>query len=231
MYEQVEAVRLYEVVVERLQRLVIGGQLKEGDRLPSESDLAREFGVSRTAIREAITSLVEQGVVVVRPGSGTYVDRTDQRPLQRTLSWLARIHGLEGDRYLVELRQLLEPGVSALAAERATEEQVSEMRRALDAADLVRNRGEEFVEADLRFHRLIGESSQNPLVGALLDSIGDLLRTQRLNYFSVPGAPERAQKHHRKILRMVELHLPAEAQHAMDDHLRQVIRDVERVQP
>jgi GntR family transcriptional repressor for pyruvate dehydrogenase complex len=82
VYEHVEAVRLYEVVVERLQKLVIDGQLKEGDRLPSESDLARQFGVSRTAIREAIKSLVEQGVVVVRPGSGTYVDRTDQRPLQ-----------------------------------------------------------------------------------------------------------------------------------------------------
>lgn len=233
MYEPIEPVRLSEVVVERLQQLVIGGQLKEGDRLPSEADLARQFGVSRTAIREAIRSLVEQGVVVVRQGSGTYVDRPDQRPLQRTLSWLARTQGAEGDKYLVELRQLLEPGVCALAAVRATEEDVAkmkeaaaEMKRAIKAADST----EIIVDADLRFHQLIGEASQNPLVGALLDSIADLLRMQRLHYSSVPGAPERAQRYHDEIAKIVALHKPDEAYHAMQAHLRQVMHDVEGAQ-
>ncbi len=230
MYEQIEPIRLYEIVVERLQELVIGGQLKVGDRLPSELDLARQFGVSRTAIREAIGSLVEQGIVVVRPGSGTYVSRADGRPLQRTLSWLARVQGEAGDSYLAELRQLLEPGVCALAAERATEEQISEMRSALDAAHRARSQPEEFINADLRFHRLLAEASQNPLVGALLDSIGDLLRNQRIRYFVASGGTENTERNHRKILDLVAQRRPADAYRAMQDHLRQVIRDAERTQ-
>ena len=231
MYEQIEPIRLYEVVVERLQDLVVDGQLNPGDRLPSELDLAKKFGVSRTAIREAIGALVEQGIVVVRPGSGTYVNRTDGRPLQRTLSWLARIQGPAGDSYLAELRQLLEPGVCALAAERATDEQISQMASALKAAIHSKNHAEEFIEADLRFHRLLAEASQNPLVGALLDSIGDLLRTQRIRYFIASGGTDNTENHHRNILNLVSQRRPEEAYHAMEAHLRQVIRDAEREKP
>ncbi|MGA3214878.1 MAG: FadR/GntR family transcriptional regulator [Acidimicrobiales bacterium] len=230
MYEQIEPIRLYEIVVERLQDLVIDGQLKVGDRLPSELDLARNFGVSRTAIREAIGSLVEQGIVVVRPGSGTYVSRADGRPLQRTLSWLARVQGEAGDSYLAELRQLLEPGVCALAAERATEEQISEMNLALDAAHRTRTQPEEFIDADLRFHRLLAEASHNPLVGALLDSIGDLLRNQRIRYYVASGGTKNTERNHRKILDLVAQRRPADAYQAMQDHLRQVIHDAERTQ-
>ena len=84
------------------------------------------------------------------------------------------------------------------------------------------------MEADLSFHRLIGEASQNPLVGALLDSVGDLLHAQRTRYVSVPGAASRAQRHHRKILEVLELRDADAAFEAMADHLRQVVRDVQR---
>jgi GntR family transcriptional regulator, transcriptional repressor for pyruvate dehydrogenase complex len=231
VYDQIEPIRLYEIVVERLQELVISGQLKVGDRLPSELDLARQFGVSRTAIREAIGSLVEQGIVVVRPGSGTYVSRADGRPLQRTLSWLARVQGEAGDDYLAELRHLLEPGVCALAAERATEEQISEMNSALEDAHRARTQPEEFIDADLRFHRLLAEASHNPLVGALLDSIGDLLRNQRIRYYiASSGNSKNTERNHRKILDLVVQRRPAEAYRAMQDHLQQVIHDAERTQ-
>ena len=226
--DPVQTMRLYEVVVTRLQKEVIEGRLKHGDRLPSEHELAQHFGVSRTAIREAIKALVEQGVVAVRPGSGTYVARTDQRPLQRTLSWMTRVWGADGDRYLLELRQLLEPGVCALAARRATREQIDEMKSIFSSAESWKSDPEKFVEADLSFHRLMGEASQNPLVGALLDSVGDLLHAQRARYVSVPGAASRAQRHHRKILEVLELRDPDAAFQAMADHLRQVVRDVQR---
>ena len=231
MYEQIEPIRLYEVVVERLKDLVVEGQLKPGDRLPSELDLAKKFGVSRTAIREAIGALVEQGIVVVRPGSGTYVNQTDGRPLQRTLSWLARIQGSAGDSYLAELRRLLEPGVCALAAERATDEQISQMDAALQSAVHAKKHAEEFIEADLRFHRLLAEASQNPLVGALLDSIGDLLRTQRIRYFIASGSTENTERNHRNILNLVAQRRPEDAYRAMEEHLRQVVRDAERESP
>lgn len=231
MYEQIEPTRLYEVVVERMQDLVLEGHLKPGDRLPSELDLAKKFGVSRTVTREAIGALVEQGIVVVRPGSGTYVNCIDGRPLQRTLSWLARVQGPDGDSYLAELRQLLEPGVCALAAERATDEQLSQMDSTLNAAAHGKNHAEEFIEADLRFHRLLAEASQNPLVGALLDSIGDLLRTQRIRYFIASSGTENTEEHHRNILNLVSQRRPEEAYHAMQAHLRQVVRDVEREKP
>jgi GntR family transcriptional repressor for pyruvate dehydrogenase complex len=216
--------RLCDVVVDRLQQDIIEGRLTEGDKLQSEHELAARFGVSRTAIREALKILVEQGVVVVRPGRGTFVAQRDQRALQRSLSWLARVQGPGGDNYLVELRQLLEPGVCALAAERITEIELLEMKRALASADAAPT-PEEFVEADLQFHRHIAEASGNPLVCALLDSIRNLLRTQRIRYFSSASA-ERARAHHRIILAALERHQPADARQAMDEHLRQVQTDV-----
>jgi DNA-binding FadR family transcriptional regulator len=102
-------------------------------------------------------------------------------------------------------------------------EAVAEMKQAIEAAASA----EIIVDADLRFHQLIGEASQNPLVGVLLDSIADLLRMQRLHYCSVPGAPERAQRYHDEIAKIVALHRPDEAYHAMEAHLRQVMHDVE----
>ena len=227
MSEHLTPIRLYEQVVLRLRGEVIAGRLRDGDKLPSENELARHFGVSRTAIREAIKALVEQGAVVVRPGSGTYVARLGERPLRRSLEWLAEAQGSGGDAYLVELRQLLEPGVCALAAQRISEEQLLDLATCLQLADSGRSDPEAFIDADMRFHRTIAEASANPLVGSLLDSVGELLRSQRMKYFSVPSAPERAQRHHRVILEMLVNHDVDGARAAMDEHLQQVARDVE----
>jgi GntR family transcriptional regulator, transcriptional repressor for pyruvate dehydrogenase complex len=226
--EQLTKVRLYELVVKGLEREVIEGRLNAGDRLPSEYELAERFGVSRTAIREAVKALVEQGMVVVKPGSGTYVAGDNQRPLQRSLSWLARIQGQQGDGYLLELRQVLEPEVCALAAQRATPEQLEQMRLAIADSERARGEPEAFVDADLRFHRLIGEASQNPLINALLDSLGDLLREQRIRYISVSGAPQRALKHHRAIFVTMEQGDPEGALRAMKSHIQQIHRDVQK---
>ena len=145
-----------DLVTELSQRILLG-KIAPGEKLPSENQIVREHGVSRTVVREAISKLQASGLVVTHHGIGTFVlERGDQTGLRLKVETVSRV------RDIIELRIGLETQAVALAAVRRTEEQLAAMRQALDDyQDLLAN-DDSCVEADKRFHMLIAEATGNP---------------------------------------------------------------------
>jgi DNA-binding FadR family transcriptional regulator len=227
MYTPIQPSRLYEQIVEQIKAQIFNGQLRAGDRLPTERELSEQFGVSRTAVREAITALGQRGLVEVRPGRGTFVINGASQAVRDSLELLMTI-GQEGDDRinLVEVREILEPEIAALAAKRAKEPEIAEMQAAIAAMDTTLGDIDAFIEFDNRFHRALAKAAHNPIILTLIDSIVDLLQAQRLLIGSAGGGPEHGQSHHKQILAMIIHADPEAAREAMRAHLRQVREDI-----
>jgi len=225
MYRPVKTARLYEQIVQQMEESILKGQLKAGDQVPAERDLAQRFGVSRTAVREAIRALRDKGLVEAYTGRGTFVTYGTSQSVRQSLDLLVRIGHHEGAAHLAELRQILEPEIAALAATRIEEQLLVAMREAVATMDHSLRDPDAYVEGDLDFHLALAEAVGNPLVLSLLDSIVGLLREQRSRIFSVEGGPERGQFHHKRILQATERRDPDAAREAMRAHLLQVRED------
>lgn len=226
-YTPIQAERLYERIAQQVEQRLLTGDLKVGDRLPPERELAEQFGVSRTAVREAVKALRQKGLVEVQPGRGTFITNGTSRAVRHSLDLLMKIGGAHGSANLVEVREIIEPEIAALAAARATEEHVAAMREAVATMDTALQDPDTFIEADLDFHLALAEATQNALIPTLIDSIVDLLREQRARIFRVDGGPQRGQYHHKRILDTIVRRDPEAAREAMRAHLRQVREDSE----
>jgi len=225
VYKVVQTSRLYEQIVQQIEQSVLKGALKEGDQLPAERELAQQFGVSRTAVREAIKALHEKGLVVAFPGRGTFVTNGDSNSMRQSLDRILKSGQPDGAAHLVEFREILEPEIAALAAARADDQDLATMREAVSVMDNARRDADAFIEADLDFHLALAEAAANPFILSLIDSIVGLLREQRLRIFYVDGGPERGQIHHKRILDAMERCDSRAAREAMQAHLRQVRED------
>ena len=225
MYKVIQASRLYEQIVQQIEESILKGALKEGSQLPAERDLAQQFGVSRTAVRESIKALQEKGLVDAFPGRGTFVTNGTSNSMRRSLDRIIKSGDPDGWAYLAEVREILEPEIAALAAVRANDQDLATMREASSVMDNAELDPAAFIEADLDFHLALAEAAANPIVLSLIDSIVGLLREQRLRIFRVEGGPERGQHHHKHILEAIERHDPQGARAAMQAHLLQVRED------
>ena len=180
----IHAPQLYERIAARLADDVRSGALAPGERLPGERELARRLGVGRSSVREAIAALQVDGVVVTRPGSGTYV--ADAPPVARTSAPDV------SPSALLEARALLEPRIAALAAQRAGRGgRDAESERLLDAMEIDPTHPLPWNDADRLFHRRVAELTGNPVLAALAEQIAatmDQPLWQRLRDDSVADA-------------------------------------------
>jgi GntR family transcriptional repressor for pyruvate dehydrogenase complex len=222
MYKIVRTSRLYEQIVQQIEDSILKGALKPGDQLPAEHELSQQFGVSRTAIREAIKALHEKGLVEVYSGRGTFVTNGTSQAIRQSLDLMMKMGQSDASIQLAEIRQILEPEIAALAATRADEQDLATMREAIAVMEQSRQDPNAYIEADLDFHLALAEAAANPLILSLIDSIVGLLREQRMRIFHVAGGPERGQEHHKRILAAVEQRDPEKAREAMQAHLGQV---------
>ena len=225
VYKVVRTSRLYEQIVQQIEESVLNGSLKPGDQLPAERDLAQRLGVSRTAVREAVKTLREKGLVEAYSGRGTFVTDGTSQAARQSFDLMVKIGQQEGSPHLAELRLILEPGIAAMAAERAKDEDLTAMRDAVAVMERSQKDPEAYIEADLDFHLALAEAVANPLILSLIDSIVGLLREQRIKIFNVEGGPQRGQFHHKRILEAMERRDPEMARSAMRAHLEQVRQD------
>jgi GntR family transcriptional repressor for pyruvate dehydrogenase complex len=231
LYKVIQASRLYEQIVQQIEESILKGELSEGSQLPAERDLAKQFGVSRTAVREAIKALQEKGLVDAFPGRGTFVTNGTSNSMRRSLDRIIKSGEPDGWAHLVEVREILEPEIAALAAIRADAQDITTMREAIFVMDNAAWDSKAYIEADLDFHLALAEAAGNPIVLSLIDSIVGLLREQRLRIFQVAGGPERGQQHHRNILEAIKRHDAQGARVAMKAHLSQVREDSRKTSP
>jgi len=225
VYKTVQTSRLYEQIVQQIEDSILTGVLKAGDQLPAERELAQQFGVSRTAVREAVKALREKGLVEAYSGRGTFITNGTSQAIRQSLDRMIKIGQPNGFMQLVEVREMLEPEIAALAATRIEPQHLSSMREAIAVMDRERTDASAFIEADLDFHLALAEAALNPLILSLIDSIVGVLREQRTRIFEMPGGPERGQFHHKRILEAVEQRDPEKARAAMRAHLKQVRED------
>ena len=228
MYKAVRTSRLYEQIVQQIEDSILKGTLKPGDQLPAERELAQRFGVSRTAVREAVKALREKGLVEAYSGRGTFITNGTSQAIRQSIDWMTKVGQQDGLAHLAEMRAILEPEIAALAATRVEEQHIAAMRDAFKVMDRSRGDPVAFIEADLDFHLALAEAAGNPIVLSLIDSIVGLLREQRLRVYRVEGGPERGQHHHKRILEAIRRRDPQGARAAMQAHLTQVREDSRR---
>src|SRR6201998_393214 len=147
MYKIIRSSRLYEQIVQQVEESIHKGALKPGDQLPPERELAQQFGVSRTAVREAVKTLREKGLVEAYSGRGTFVTNGTSQAMRQSLDFMMRIGQQDGLAHLAEVRETLEPEMAALAATRIQEQHLATMREAVSIMDQALRDPDAYIEA------------------------------------------------------------------------------------
>lgn len=187
-------VSLHARVLNEIGQSIVRGDLLPGDQLPNADDWSAAYGVSRTVLREAIKVLIGKGMVESRPRIGTRVrPRKDWNFLDPdVLLWrYGSRTTAEEARSLFELRRAIEPAAGALAAKRATEAQIAELRRLLVEMERAGDDGERFAIPDLAFHQAILRMSGNELIG----SLAALIETALVISFRLSDDNPQGQRH------------------------------------
>jgi DNA-binding FadR family transcriptional regulator len=210
--------RLYRQIADQIAALIEKGEYASGRRLPPERDLAKQLGVSRPSVREALIALEVEGYVEVRVGSGVYVLGP------RTAA--ARLETLPADSgpfELIKARWLIEAECAALAAKDATRAQVRAIEEALDQMEADRDKGTMPLAADRLFHLRIAEASGNSALALVVKTLWDqrtgplFLRLE--HHFDTPDLWGVAIREHREIVAAIARHDPGAARAAMRSHM------------
>jgi GntR family transcriptional regulator, transcriptional repressor for pyruvate dehydrogenase complex len=214
--------RLSDQVADAILEMILSQRLRSGDLLPPERELGKQFGVSRTVVREAIRALDAKGLLEVRTGSGARIAAVDLSTAKRAMQELA--HAITPDYASVtEIRGVLEVAGAGLAAQRATEADLERLRAAADQMSASLDDVEASVLADLEFHRAIAAATQNRLFLLLHDSIGEALVDIRRKSLALSYAQRTSvSEAHRRILDAIAARDSAAAQAAMGEHLEHV---------
>jgi GntR family transcriptional repressor for pyruvate dehydrogenase complex len=213
--------RLYQEIVDQIQQRIVAGALKPGDQIPAERELAEQFGVSRTAVREAIKSLTEKGLIEVYVGRGTFVTELDPTHVVESLALLLR-RERDSIRSLHEARAILEIPVVKLAARYRTEEHLARLHaitRDLEQDDASPTM---LVDADTEFHLELARATGNAVLLILSQTIMTLLRTERVALGEQVDEIPTALASHRRIVQAVSASDEADAAAAMAEHLQHV---------
>ncbi len=220
-FDAIRPARVYEQVVRQLQNRIVEHDLKPGDMLPPERELAAEFQVSRSSVRDAIRTLELMGLVKSRQGEGTVVRELSAESLVLPLSSvLVRKRELVAE--LLDVRKMLEPPLAARAALHVTDEQLAHLKEILTRQRQKMRRGEQTVEEDSEFHYTIALAAQNTVMLKVLDVLMDLLRDSRARTLQFTGRLQRSLRGHNRILRALSQRDPRAAEAAMRLHLKEI---------
>lgn len=211
------------LVVNRLRSAIERAELKAGDQLPPERELARQFGVSRPSVRSGLKALAAMGVVQIRQGAGTFITSGPPALDSQPLSFLAALHGVSR-RQMFEARIVLEVSVASLAAERATpgtliaiSDETTAMFASLDNPD-------EFLVHDIRFHQAVAAAAENPVLYSMVGMVASLFQQARQRTIRRARDLKDAADEHRAIYLAIRAGDPERARQAMSDHLRRAER-------
>src|SRR3954447_10793749 len=209
--------RVSDVIAERLTEAIRNGTLKPGDRLPTEAELAREFRVGRTSVREGLQKLRAHGLIQTRKGLGAFVTTPPARdPLAEFARWTASDPA--AIEQLVEARVALETLAAALAALRATDAEVDQLER-LNVDHRNASGTDELVATDHAFHAAIMAAARNRFVSGAYAVLIAELTDFREKTLALPWASDRSIKGHTAILEAIRGRDPVGARRAMAEHL------------
>ena len=219
-FEAIRRSKLYEEVADKLQKWILD-EMKPGDKLPPERRLEELFGVGRSSIRDAVRRLQAMGLVEPRQGHGTVVcEVSDHSIISPLSSVLVRKSKLVAE--LLDVRKIIEPGIAARAAGKASPEQISKMEEILRRQGRKLERGESAIEEDSEFHYYLALAANNSVVLRVLDVLMDLLQKSREQSLQLKGRPAKSLAGHRRIVAAIKRKDAAGAESAMRQHLEEI---------
>ncbi len=216
--------RLYYEIIERIRQLIAGGELKPGDKLLPEREWAERLQVSRASVREAIRALEMLGVVEIKPGEGTFVRDTNTDEIIRPLAMFLAVEKnslLE----MFEVRRIFETATASLAAERASEEEIGQIKLFLEKMKERLNvqdseKGEEY---DTAFHYAVAEATHNGLFIKLFRTVSEefsrSISAARRQLYHAADNPQKIIDQHTRVYEAIKSHDPARAAQSMLEHL------------
>ena len=210
MFKRIKNKSIVQTVVDSITKAIIKGELKPGDKIPTEMELADSFGVGRNSIREAIKILVYYGILEIRRAEGTFVCNGFNKIMIDPMVYGVILHQSQDYVNLMELREMMEVGVMRLAIAKYNEEDINRLREKLEDLRKEIEKGPENVEnvfiADNVFHDTVSEMGHNPIV----DRINNVVRemTYKMRYLSVlnmleSGRGEELYKAHERIYQKI----------------------------
>jgi GntR family transcriptional repressor for pyruvate dehydrogenase complex len=223
---------LSERLAQALAEEIRAGRLAPGARLPTEVALTRQYEVSRTVVREAVSRLKSLGLVDSRQGSGVFVREGGCAPLR-----FAASSGRSRDAVvqIVEVRRALEAEVAALAARRRRAPDIKRIRQAMRALDSAVAAGGDGVEEDMRFHRAVADAAANPFLIETLEYLGQFLRgatrVTRANEARREDFSRQVREEHESIVLAIEAGDALRAQSAASHHMNNAIARIEQADP
>ncbi len=234
MYVPVKRTKAYEQIISQVREKILNGELKPGNKLPTEVTLARNFRVSRTVIREAMKVLETMGLIEIRHGSGASVTNQFSEKLISQSFNLSVLLEKKSLLHILELRKILEVGAAKIVARRVSKEQLKGMQQAL--LNMEKNielssplRINSLLNADFDFHLAVLEATHNPVLVAVAKPIAILLKKTRERLLGVVGVPEISFRHHQEIYNAIKNGDAEEASRTMLCHLEQVEKDIRRI--
>ncbi len=226
------ATRLADAVANELEKRILEGAFKPGERLPSERALALSLGVSRPSLREALQKLASKGLLSTRHGGGTHV--TDQLTAHFADPWQDMLKGNPMlHRDMLEFRQMLESQAAALAADRATDVDLAQLDVVYAALQDSYNRDDlaSCIETDVAFHQAVAEASHNVLIGHLTASLMRVIHGHvSKNLAHLHARPQRwsqLREQHQSIWQAIRERKPQEAALAASKHIEFVRQGIE----
>ncbi|HEY3365394.1 MAG TPA: FadR/GntR family transcriptional regulator [Symbiobacteriaceae bacterium] len=227
-FARIENQRIYQQIVEQITVMVKDGNLKPGDRLPAERSLAEEFGVSRAAVREALSALGMMGLLEVHQGEGTFIRNIGTEALVPPMALAFAMEAEEAAGWeLLEVRAALESEGAYLAAQRREPDDIAAMEAAV--WDMQNLQGESLkAEADWRFHNAVASASGNSLIIQIMRTLTERMRVSLKDYrarlLRIPGNSVTLNSEHQAILDAIREGRAEDAHHAMRAHIERVKR-------
>lgn len=216
--ERADASLTTDHVVSQMRDLISRGELRPGDRLPPERELAQRLGISRPSLRAGLRSLIATGILRARQGSGTFIVEGPPELDSEPLRMLAALHGFSFHQ-MFEARRIIEESVAGLAAERATSSQISSMADEIAAMHAALDDPQTYLIHDIRFHRALGAASGNPILATLVEMVSSVMYQTRRETIARAHDFTQSLANHRKIYRAIRARTPEKARAAMQEHL------------
>jgi DNA-binding FadR family transcriptional regulator len=218
---QIKRQHIHEQVADHIEEMIADKQLQEGEQLPSERELAGMFGVNRGSIRQAISLLQHRGLVQSRLGSGTYITRVPGNVLGQSIERYVALGNCTHED-LLDLREIHEPGIAALAARRATSEDLARLKALVEQIETANNPDDLMlnIAADADFHKALATATHNPLITAIMTGLQGAMRT----WLQVQAEKDRGQlldavRGHRVIYNAIADRDPERARDTMRQHI------------
>jgi GntR family transcriptional regulator, sialic acid-inducible nan operon repressor len=224
MSELIERRKLFEQVASHLEAWILSGELKPGDRLPTERELQTQFGVGRPAVREALITLQRSGLIEIANGAPARVAMpTASIILGNALpAVLQMLSTPSGQRHFQQVRKLFEMGLARQATQIGSDAQIASLEVALKANRAALGDRERFIATDIEFHLGIARMLHNPIVIALHDALSAWLKQQRTVSLASGGQEQTAYQAHVRIYQAIAARDAEAAEAAMRDHLEQL---------